>query len=558
MSLFSLSKRSVACGLLLLAGGAAITAPAAETAVKAPWRSALYPPDWKPGFADAQGRFLHDFSYAGYQRGEKPIPDRKGSLIDVTRAPYNADRTGRIDATAALQAALDAAAAKEGGAVVFMPAGTYRVAPTGENLFALQLSGDRVVLRGEGVDKTFLFNDATMMRTKAVILVKPKNPVWWTSNGAPSTPLTAPVLKPTSRLAVESTKLFKVGDLVSVRSDVSEQLIASQGMEGRWKAGPGYPYGPLFLRRITKVDTAANAVEVDIPVRGFLYADGSPRVAKLAGGRMLTESALEDFSIGMKQHPGTGLDDNDRKNSIVGETAYELFRATAVQFDVAEHCWIRRVNSYRPPSNADNIHVLSFGIRIGACRNITVEACAFRFPQYRGEGGNGYMFNLYGNDCLVKNCIGEGGRHNFSFGEMSANGNVVQNFYAKDGRLASDFHMHLSMANLVEGVTTDGDFLSAAVRGYSSHGASTQQSVFWNTHGKRYMIEIGEYGGHSTRNPQVLLQSEQRGQGYVIGTSGPAIDVKTDDFYEGGGRGESLVPQSLYEDQLARRLKTLK
>jgi hypothetical protein len=346
-----------------------------------------------------------------------------------------------------------------------------------------------------------------------------------------------------------------VGDAVVVRADISQRLIDDQGMQGRWKPGNGYPYGPLFIRRIVKIDTTARTLEIDVPVRGFLYADGAPRVAKPGGGTLLTESGLEDFSIGMKQHPGGGLDDNDKKNTIRGETAYDLFRATGVQVDSAEHCWIRRVNSYRPPTNEANVHVLSHGIRLGLCRNITVESCAWHFPQYRGEGGNGYMFNLYGNDCLIKDCIGEGGRHNLSFGEMSSNGNVIQNFYAKDGRLPSDFHMHLAMANLVENVTCDGDYLSAAVRGYSSHGASTSQSVFWNTKGKRYMVEIGEYGGHPTRNPQVLLLSEQRGQGYVIGTSGPAIDITTGDFYEGAGKGTSLIPQSLHDDQLARRLK---
>jgi hypothetical protein len=32
------------------------------------WRSKLYPENWKPGFNDGQGRFLHDFSFAGYHQ----------------------------------------------------------------------------------------------------------------------------------------------------------------------------------------------------------------------------------------------------------------------------------------------------------------------------------------------------------------------------------------------------------------------------------------------------------------------------------------------------------
>ena len=44
----------------------------------------------------------------------------------VTEAPYNADRTGAKDATAAIQQALDAVAALNGG-VVYLPAGKYRL-----------------------------------------------------------------------------------------------------------------------------------------------------------------------------------------------------------------------------------------------------------------------------------------------------------------------------------------------------------------------------------------------------------------------------------------------
>ena len=44
----------------------------------------------------------------------------------VTEAPYNADLTGAKDATAAIQQALDAVAALNGG-VVYLPAGKYRL-----------------------------------------------------------------------------------------------------------------------------------------------------------------------------------------------------------------------------------------------------------------------------------------------------------------------------------------------------------------------------------------------------------------------------------------------
>jgi hypothetical protein len=42
----------------------------------------------------------------------------------------------------------------------------------------------------------------------------------------------------------------------------------------------------------------------------------------------------------------------------------------------------------------------------------------------------------------------------------------------------------------------------------------------------------------------------------VIGTSGPASAVDSTDFKEGIEKGDTLVPQSLYRDQLKRRIKS--
>ena len=71
-------------------------------------RSRLYPSGWSPGMRDEAGRFLHDFSYAGYRNGERPLPTLTGPLFDVIR--FGASPSTTADQTAAFQAALDAAA----------------------------------------------------------------------------------------------------------------------------------------------------------------------------------------------------------------------------------------------------------------------------------------------------------------------------------------------------------------------------------------------------------------------------------------------------------------
>lgn len=517
----------------------------------APWRSSLYPENWKPGFADVQGHFLHDFSYAGYHAGERPIPAKTANVIDVTKPPYDADARGTTDATAAIQAALDAAAVA-GGGVVYLPVGTYRVSPKDKAAFALQLSGDQVVLRGAGVDRTFLYCDSLEMRAKSVLLVKPQTPIWWESDGYPKVPLAQDLLTPTSTIPVADPKVFAKGDLILVRSDITQRFIDELGMTGVWKAGGKYPAGLIYCRRVTAVDTTAKTIRVDVPLRGFLRVADNARIMMPKMGRLLSESGLEDFSIGMRQHPGGRLDEDYENKLPEGTAGYAMHRATAITLDSVENVWIRRVNSYRPAGNTDNLHIQSHGIRLFRSRHVTVEDCKWRYPQYRGEGGNGYLFTLYGNDCLIKNCEAQGGRHNFSFGEMSANGNVLLNFVARDGRLPSDFHMFFSLANLIDNAVCDGDIVSGTLRG-SGHGVTTTQSVFWNTEGRRYQEDY-VYRDRPNKGHEFLVESHQWGDGYVIGTRGPASVVKSDDFVEGEGKGDSLLPRSLYEDQLARRL----
>ena len=112
------------------------------------WRSSLYPLDWEPGYKDAGGRFLHDFSYAGYKNGEESLPNISGPVFDVTG--NGADDTGNVDSTGAIQATINQAQ-NAGGGVVFFPKGLYRVEGT------LSVTHSNMVLRGEGSANSRIF-----------------------------------------------------------------------------------------------------------------------------------------------------------------------------------------------------------------------------------------------------------------------------------------------------------------------------------------------------------------------------------------------------------------
>jgi len=531
----------------LAAIGSATLLPAQEAA----WRSALYPADWQPGFRDAASRFLHDFSYAGYHRGEKPVPHIEGPVIDVTKPPYQADPTGGKDSTSDIQAALDAAADGDGG-VVFLPPGTYRIQPQGTVDYALRLRGDKTVLRGAGADETFLFNDTPMMRGKTVIVVEPDKPMDWRDegNGILASPLAQDAPNQSREVFLKSVAGFSPGDLVVLRSDLTQRFIDEVEMTGKWKpAGAASPNRTLmFCRRIESVDPAKSSVTLDVPVRYPVRVDDLGRLVKIPG-KLISECGLEDFSIGIKQHPGTGTEEEDF--SKPGTVGYDVHGAGAISLKNAENCWIKGVKSYAPPGNDPNIHLVSSGIALRRSRFVTVEDCSMGFSQYKGGGGNGYLYTHNGQENLIINCRAEAGRHNYDFGTMACSGNVISRCFAKDGSHGSDFHMFLSMSNLLDQMTCDGDFLEARYYrpwgGNPVHGVTTTQSVFWNSKGLRY-----------SKERQAVVWSQQVGEGYVIGTSGPCDKVDSDDFVEGVGKGDSLVPASLYQDQLQRRLRAAK
>ncbi|MEX0988518.1 MAG: glycosyl hydrolase, partial [Bacteroidales bacterium] len=521
------------------------------------WRSTLYPDTWYPGYKDSQGRYFHDFSYAGYHQGEEPIPVINENIIDVTEAPYNADNTGATDVTVILQQALDDVGVA-GGGVVYLPAGKYRIRQTSSAVYAdaaLHMKYDSVVLRGDGPDATFIFHDQDHLRQKDIVHIR-RAWVNWESSYGSMTKLRNDLMEPTRVIPVESVAGFSVGDLVVVRNDMTSAFAADHLMEGIWDNT--WLDGAMFLRKIDSIDHTNGYLIVDIPTRYYLKTRDNARVYH--AGDHIKECGIEDLSFGNLDNSKSGWAEEDY--NTIGTGAYDVHASHVMQFKYATDCWVKNVHTYKPEENTNDIHVLSNCLVMNMCRNITVDSCDFQKPQYEGGGGNGYMFTLNGNDCLVKNSRANDSRHNYDFKLPHSNGNVLLNCRGENSKYSSDFHMYLSMANLIDGFTVNGDYLECNFRPYGGdviHGYPSTQSVFYNTYGEAY---------HTSKT--YIVDSRQFGWGMITGTSGPADQVKTtpvsgsqggytydtspEDYVEGVGRGADLRPVSLYLDQLERRL----
>lgn len=507
------------------------------------WRSELFPEGWHPGRVEADGRFLHDFSYAGYRRGEAE-PPRVGGPVHDAVGDFGADNTGKTDATGAIQAAVNAAQSA-GGGVVFIPEGDYLCKG------GLWIGKSGIVIRGAGAGKTRLFfHDETSPKGTNIIM-----------NGESSSDLGAMLVRDADRfsrdLYVEDASGWSVGDDIDVGWVISDAFIAEHGMTGVWKAHNG-KWLSFFRPNIVAIDTGVtpNRITVDVPLRYPVKLRDQASVKRRTA--YIEECGIEDLSI------ANAIPDN-----LVNGLPQSV-RREAIRLNYAKNCWVRNVTTFAPSNDlvTSAYHLYDRGIGIQNSKRITVTDCVLQNAQRRDGGGHGYLYEIIAcNDVLFRDCAGNGGRHNFTVGWLFGSvGNVFLRCTSTNGSLSdwknavgpSDFHHSFAIAALLDSCVFD-DGWEAMNRGAMSGGAghTATESVFWNC------------GGNG------VLRSAQYGWGYLIGNAAslkilaevdlakPGLNWLENqfkgtlpmDFVEGTGRGDTLVPQSLYEEQLRLRLQ---
>ncbi|MES2981797.1 MAG: glycosyl hydrolase family 28-related protein [Verrucomicrobiota bacterium] len=521
------------------------------------WQSSLYPTNWMPPETASftTDKLIQDFSYAGYRRGENPIPAVVGPVFNAV-SQHGADPSGRNDSTAAIQAAINAAASA-GGGVVFLPAGTYRVVPKAGDNFALWIKNANIVLRGAGVGQTFLLNTSYGMRGKNVIRVAP--PSTWLGSVVN---ITANLDRPTRRIPVANASAFKAGDQVRIEWNFTQGWIDEHSQGLWWSAPATIPAPAHYLREVVAVNTTQNWIEVDVPTRYTMKTRDSANVRTI-GGR-LSGVGIENLSIGNVQHPGSGWGEEDY--NISGTAAYDAHASWLILLQDTSDSWIRQVESFQAAGNTSTCHMLSNGISLVRSSRVTVANTVMRRSQYGGGGGNGYMFRIQSsNENLIQDCIADFSRHGLVISHAGTSGNVflrcedreTQRSTGSSGSYTTigsgcDHHMHFSHSNLFDKCHAHNSFYTAEHRrefgGAPGHALTSAHGVYWNISGS------GERGG-------AVARSEQGRYGYVIGTSGSrngatnntAGNTAPADHLERIGEGATLEPQSLYLDQLSKR-----
>jgi hypothetical protein len=492
----------------------------------------LYPEDWTPNFTDSEGRFLHDFSYAGYKYGEEALPVVHGPLYDVVAA-FGADNSGQTDATQAIQDAIDAAQG-DGGGVVHFPAGIYRLDDH------VVVNSSNIILRGDGPFSTQIyFTRDQNMDGQAGITLR------GSVQSELELPLSADVDNRATSVQVEDASGLSVGDDVQIGFVITDQFIADHGMDGTWVSFNGQ-WKPFFRRVITAIDTTADpdVVELDIPLRYPVLTRDSASLRKVSG--FIQECGVEDMAL---------------SNAIGYDAAWGFNRAHVLTLDRAKDCWIHNVHSFDSPVGEDDYHLQSGGILVSNSKRVTVLGSRMEKAQHRGSGGNGYLFEvLKSNEVLVNECTAVAGRHNFIQNwDFGTTGCVFLGCTSREGRMLAfswdfiglpgycEYHHSLATANLVDSCILEDGWVGYNRRTESSGaGHSVTQSVYWNNRG----------GG--------TIKSLQYQWGYIIGVNDinvstslidyNAAGTEPEDWVESSPDGSDLIPESLYEDQLRRRI----
>ncbi len=543
------------------------TEPASDAATDAPTgpRSTLFPPGWRPlhagGATDPDGRVLPDFAYAGYHQGVEPPPHGAGVATVTVDAALG---DGLMDATSGLQAAI-AAACAAGGGVVHIPAGLYRLtfpAPTGG---ALEVRCRGLVLRGDGPKLTRLWlDDPTQARSRAMISVRGAGNLFDTATTT-TYPITADALTPTKSLDVAAPGALAVGDYIAVRTDVTDPFREehrmdplTSGLAGLWPSA-GFQ-GIVYGRRIESL--GGGKLGLDGPTHYPLKTRDGARVYRI--GNFIDEVGIESLALGMTENLTSPVTEpgSEEEYNTPGTTAYEVHASRAIELDRVHDAWVHEVESFQPAVNTQRVHLLSSGILVGSTAfRVSVSACDLGFPQYRGGGGNGYLFHVQGSDAIVRDSRAERARHGFIINH-AASGTVFLRDTSVDTRYADDSHRFLAHASLYDGMKLDRAWLQAVNRGTTSTGAgfTATQHVFWNTH-----VEVNHPSARGC-----AIESAQWGHGYLLGGSAApgatALLCPTSfsnstwsrldqgdpvDFTEAAGA--PLEPRSLYEAQRALR-----
>ena len=260
------------------------------------------------GSAWTPDSILPEFSFVGYHRGDRPLPEPEA---DVSVLEFGAVGDGETDSTAAFQRAI----AESPGKTIRIPEGTFVISDR------LQLFDPGTVLLGDGTEKS------TLLFTRGLEEIDPtpastgggmETTGWsWSggiitmgkssgSGGSRKTGVTSAAPRGSSVLEVADASLFEVGAAALVQlADTEEQTLLHYVHRGR----PGdlsrtKPGDFSITQPVTVTAIEGNQITIDQRLRFELRAEWNPVL--IVFENQSQEIGIADFSIRFPERPYRG------------------------------------------------------------------------------------------------------------------------------------------------------------------------------------------------------------------------------------------------------------
>jgi len=463
---------------------------------------------------------LPDFSYAGYHWSEKEIPDissKKHFNVD----DYGAKPNDALFDDEAIQKAIDAAEANEGGGVVFFSPGKYLVSPEKNSKRSIRISKSGIVLKGSGSGKegTEIYQANMSVNTRQ-FMFRPAE-----IKSARLTTIVKDAGRETFEIEVANTTKLKVGQDVVIRhrsEEFTRLYFGNLPLKPEWtrQLGPEGGMQIFEIHTITKISgtkvTFKNPIHLDIKmVKSASW--------ELSEYRSIEECGIEDirFSSNWKSYPEEFVHHKDE----IHDYAYE-----AVGMELVKNSWVR---------NCEFVD-LNEGIYIRSGYQVSVLNTHFR-----GKKGHASVHARTGYGVLIKNCTFNNAQHHGAGTGYSAVGTVItQCTLGMDQNI--DIHSGQPFATLYDDIE-GGVFynLGGPEQGHPHHG---RHLVLWN------------FNHQSAKDQNYNFWDMGRRRNYTIAEPiivGFRSNRKV--TFENAGinelQGEQVLPKSLFEAQLKLRLE---
>jgi pectate lyase-like protein len=509
------------------------------------WREYLSRPDTHP--------LVPNVSYAGYHRGERPIPRPR---VRASVTSFGAVGDGTIDCTAVFNEAVERVGAAGGGAV-YVPPGTFLL--TG----VVWVHRSNVVIRGAGRHRTRLYFGRSLTES-----YRPPSRQEWSWNGGmvwfmprelrgqleaagfvgnegwldnqDLAEITGPVPRGARHLPVSDAGRFRPGQHVLLLADNTPDNTLLAHLAGdvpgtatyAWETAArrlrpeltDWPLKVNFARYRFPVEVARvgnGFVTLAQPLRIDLRPGWSPRFATL--GPAVRESGIEDLTIEMRLTPQT--------------THHQDLGFNGPHFQATLNCWARDVDLWHSDNgfgSTTSKNLTLTGVRIGGrARHHT------------------FICRVQTNDMLVDHFeippatvpVAAGAIHHGLNTEGLSGGNVWC-----DGVMEGTFDSHRALP--FESVRT-----AITVTNNGSTGGAGDAGPRWGARFCHWNIDVLGGRAHGIRLEEHAPRSAMVG---IRGTTGPTDHPK--DFTGDVGSvadalDEAVYPTNLYQAQLRHRLR---